>query len=97
MHPERAKVVRRIYRLFIRHGSFEEVARRLNAAGVVNRKGLPFEGRLIKATVSRRIYRGDLPHDGAYLPGTHLPIVSERQWRRAQAVLQEKGAKPHRW
>lgn len=97
VHSDRAKVVRHIYSLFIKHRSFEEVARRLNKAGVVNRKGLPFEGRLIKATVSRRIYRGELPHDGNYLPGTHAPIVTERQWKRAQAVLREKGSKPHRW
>lgn len=97
VHAERAKVFRQIYRLFIKYRSFEEVARRLNAAGVVNRKGLPFEGRLIKATVSRRIYLGELPHDGSYLPGNHPPIVSDRQWKRAQAVLKDKGAKPHRW
>lgn len=97
VHPERAEIVRLIYRLFVKHRTFAEVARRLNAAGHRNRKDAPFEGRLVKATVSRRLYRGELPHAGGYLPGTHPPIVSERLWRRAQAVLAEIGAKPHRW
>lgn len=96
VHPKRAKVVRRIHRLFIKYRSFEEVARQLNAAGVVNRKGVPFEGRLIKATVSRRISRGDLPHDGGYLPGSHSRSQLNGNGG-ARTVLQEKGVKPHRW
>lgn len=96
-HAARAELVRHIYRRFIALRAFGQVADELNAAGHRNRQGLAFEGRLVKAIVSRRIYRGELPHRGGYTAGTHRPIVSERLWNRAQEVLAEIGAKPHRW
>lgn len=97
VHPERAAIVRLVYRHFVKLRSFAQVAAALNAAGHRNRKDRPFEGRLIKAIVSSRLYRGELPHAGGFLPGTHKAIVGEALWRRAQTVLTEIGAKPHRW
>jgi DNA invertase Pin-like site-specific DNA recombinase len=94
---EQAEVVRWLYRRIQADTVFTPLAREMNARGFRNRKGGSFNGRLVKAILSSRTYRGEIPHDGGFMPGRHAAIVSERQWRRVQEKLAALGIKPHRW
>lgn len=70
--------------------NYSAVAREVNALGHKNRLGLRFDGRLIKAVLTSRIYRGELNCTGICLPRNHGTIISEAVWRRARTAVEER-------
>ncbi len=90
VYPEPAKVVRFIYARFPQVMNYSAVAREVNALGHKNRLGLRFDGRLIKAVLTSRIYRGELNYTGICLPRNHGTIISEAVWRRARTAVEER-------
>lgn len=84
---EEAALVRRMFRRYAKLGSTTTVARELNAEGHINHRGRLFDRRYINARLQSRLYLGEIPHHGAYLPGIHPPIVTPAEWRRAQETM----------
>jgi hypothetical protein len=70
--------------------NYSAVAREVNDMGHKNRLGLRFDGRLIKAVLTSRIYRGELNYTGICLPRNHGTIVSEAVWLKARAAVEER-------
>lgn len=85
--PERANVVREVYRAFNRGSTFADIRRMLNDRGHRNRLGNEIDGRMVKAMLSSPVYRGHLTYRGQAIPGTHCAIVSVGQWNAAQRRL----------
>jgi len=88
-HPERAEVVRWVFRRLPRAKCFGTVAHELNAAGHRNRFGRTFDGRTVKTMIENRVYLGEMRHRGEHIPGTHEPLVTSAMWRSAQKAVAE--------
>ncbi|WP_076071696.1 recombinase family protein [Sphingomonas montana] len=98
VHPERAELVRLVFRAFPRTRSAGTIADQLNDAGHRNRFGRTFDGRTVKRMLTNRVYRGDLKYRGELIAGTHEAIITEASWRRAQTILAATGgAGLHSW
>ena len=98
-HPEHAAVVRRVYRQFLKTKSYAPIADDLNASGLRNRLGFEIDGRMVKAMLTSRVYRGDLTFRRNPIPGFHRPIVSEALWQQVQTIIAQiprYGGRPKR-
>ena len=84
-----AALVRKAYARYPKLGSIRALARELNGAGHTNNRGRALAESVLKRMLRNRVYRGELPHDGGYLPAGHQPIVSERRWRAVQRAIEE--------
>ena len=91
-------VVRRIFDRFAKTGSAHLVARELNAAGEVTKRrqcakgprgGRPWTKGAVYKVLANRIYLGEAVHKGVAYPGEHAPIVDQRTWDKAHAVMAE--------
>jgi DNA invertase Pin-like site-specific DNA recombinase len=97
-----AALVRRIFDRFTKTGSALTVARELNAAGEVTKRrqctnglrgGKPWTKGAVYKVLANRVYLGEAVHKGVAYPGEHTPIVDQRAWDKAHAVMAEP---PHR-
>ena len=96
-----AEQVREIFRLYLREESLSVVARELNSRGWTTkswttRKGKRREGRpWAKGSLHRLlrsiVYTGKVAFKGELIEGEQDAIVSARQWRRTQEVLEHNG------
>lgn len=89
-HPDEVATVRWIFRRYIAIKSAERVADELFRRGVVNTRGRPWTGNMIRHTIAHPIYLGKLVHRREAMPGMHEPIVSQTLWRRANTILSAK-------
>jgi hypothetical protein len=87
--PAEAETVRWIFRRYATLKSAERVADELYARGIRNTRGRPWSGNMVRHAIRHPVYLGQLVHRRQPVPGFHEAIVSERLWRRANAVLEE--------
>ena len=102
---EEAKVLRRIFDLFLGLRSYRGVARRLNEEGVPTRKGGAWTsgtiGQILKnpvhsgANVYGRHEKGDTrlkpPEEWTVVPGMRKPMIVPKKFEAAQALIDEGG------
>ena len=98
VEPE-AALVRRIFDRFAKTGSALSLARDLNAAGEVTKHRIYAGGRTgggkrwtkggIYKVLANRVYLGETVHKGTAYPGEHAPIIDQRAWDNAHAVMAE--------
>jgi len=107
VNPDEAKLVRHIFKRFIRLGSALLVARELNAKGHrtkawttkkgTTRPGIEWDKSRVFRLVTNPKYLGQVPHKGKVYDGEHEAIVDRRTWDAVQAIIQEnskvRGAK----
>ncbi|TAM94877.1 MAG: recombinase family protein [Rhizobiaceae bacterium] len=86
-HPTEAEIVRYIFERYPKLGSVRQMARELNAAGYLNSRGRPIAEGVVKWILHNRVYLGEMPHRGNFLPGIHEPIVDAITWRRAHRAM----------
>jgi site-specific DNA recombinase len=99
---EEARVVRQIFRLFLKLKSFIGVARELNRAGIQTRRGNAWSGNTVKEIVRNPVYaganvygrhkKGDTrlrPRDKwVVVPGMRKPLVRPETFDKAGALTQ---------
>lgn len=86
-NPAEAEVVRKIFRRYASIGSVRQVAREINAAGHLNSRGRAFGDGVIQYILHNRLYLGEMPYRGKFIPGTHAAIVDDALWRRAHRAM----------
>jgi DNA invertase Pin-like site-specific DNA recombinase len=84
--PGEADVVRRIFAEWNAGTSQKEIARRLNADGVVPRRGGRWVQPSVGKIISNPVYAGQIRHRGTVYDGEHAPLITEDTWSAAQAL-----------
>ena len=92
-----AAIVRRIFELYLRHGTVRSVQTELARLKIVRPAGKtktgrayggrPFSRGQIYRLLSNPIYRGEIDHKGARYAGQHKAIISRKTWNAAEAKL----------
>jgi site-specific DNA recombinase len=89
IEPVEAAIVQRIFQRFVTLRSITKVLRELDADGVLQRSGRPFDKIVLHKILRNRTYRGLTVHKTEAYPGKHEPIIDERLWNEAQSISQE--------
>ena len=99
-----AAIVRRVFKEMVRIGSPTAIAAQLNAEGITTKTWTTQEGRrhpgrkidrkYIHTLISRRLYRGEMSHQGQWYPGEHPAIIDQALWEQVHAL--SEGRKPTR-
>ncbi len=98
-----AEAVRRLYELYLQHGSVRELQSAATAEGIVTKRrngegaragGNPFSRGALYALLANPIYVGRIAYRGEVYEGRHEPIVELDLWDAVQAKL--KAAAPQR-
>lgn len=86
---EEAQIVRLMYERYPKLGSTRALAREMTAAGYLTQHGRKFGTNFVNGRLTTRLYLGDLPHRGGFVQGCHAPIVTDREWRKVQAAMDQ--------
>ena len=85
-----AKVIQWVFLNYPKIGSSRLIAEQLTKRGIHNKTGKPFKAANICHMIKHRVYLGEIVHRRKGVPGlAHEPIVTERQWIKAQKVIDE--------
>jgi site-specific DNA recombinase len=82
-----ADLVKRIFTDFVACRSTTDLVRQLAADGKTNKQGKLFSKQMLYKLLHNRVYRGEIPHKGQFYLGTHEPIIDQRLWDAAHAIL----------
>ena len=99
-----AETVRLIFRRYLDLGSVADLKRSLDGEGIVSKKRIFADGRIVGGNpISRgalyqilhnRLYRGEIAHRGEIHQGNHEPIIDTEQWDAVQARLADQAPAP---
>src|SRR5512134_2108829 len=94
-----AKLVRLIFRRFLRLGSATKLAQELKETGCTTktwmtqdgkcRPGKPIDKGALYRILSNRVYLGEAVHKGTPYPGEHAAIIDRATWDKVHAILAE--------
>lgn len=87
--PAEADLVRRIFQRFVTLRSITKVLRELDANGLRQRSGRPFDKVVLHKILKNRTYRGLAVHKKEAYPGQHAAIIDEALWNEAKAIIRE--------
>jgi site-specific DNA recombinase len=86
-HSGEVPVVRRIFVERVERGlSYNALAALLTREGILTRRGSKWTATVIRRILTEPAVIGQYHHKGTWLQGQHDPIVSDEQWRAAQAL-----------
>jgi site-specific DNA recombinase len=85
--PEEAATVRQIFARYSAGERMDEIARSLNRADVLTRRGSTWTKWSISHLLHNPAYAGFRRWDGFLVPSTHDPIISQEQFNLVQAVI----------
>ena len=85
--PETAPLVREIFTNYAEGMKLQQIVDRLNAQGVVNARGNPFNVNSVGRMLHNRRYIGDYIHSGVTIPHGIPPIVDEELFDIVQEML----------
>lgn len=91
VNKEEAEIVRLIFQKFIEYQAYRPVADTVNAMGYCGRRGKSFKAESIKKIVTRPIYNDYYRFKGNLYKGNFEPIISDKDWRHAQRIVQKIG------
>ena len=91
INPAEAKNVKRIYRLYLKTGSFSEVARRCEKMGIRGKRGSVLSPESIRIILSRVAYCGYVACGQTYVKGHFKPIVDVALYNAVQRKIEENG------
>jgi hypothetical protein len=89
IRPVEAVIVERIFQRYVTLRSITKVLRELDADGIRQRSGRPFDKVVLHKILKNRTYRGPTVHKTEAFPGKHEPIIDERLWNEAQSISHE--------
>ncbi|MDX2035054.1 MAG: recombinase family protein [Isosphaeraceae bacterium] len=94
-----AKIVRRVYQLYLKLGSVPLVETEVNRLGLRTKKrpstskktcgGKPFSRGHLYKILNNPIYAGRISHKGEIFPGQHPAIIEPATWQAVQTQLSE--------
>jgi site-specific DNA recombinase len=97
VNPEDAKMVVRLFNLYLELGCVSKLKARLDQEGIKSKARTSAAGNRSGGTsyyrgalyqiLKNRIYLGEIPHRGQNHPGEHAAIVPRELWNRVQAQL----------
>ena len=97
MNPHDAKIVVRLFHLYLELGCVSKLKTRLDQEGITSKERISAAGNRSGGTsyyrgalyqiLKNRIYLGEIPHRGQNHPGEHAAIVPRELWDRVQAQL----------
>jgi site-specific DNA recombinase len=88
-----AKLVRSIFRRFVKTGSATTLARELIAENVRNKYGKLIDKGILYKMLSNPVYIGVAMHKGVPYPGEHVSIIDRKIWDKVQARFQHSPRK----
>lgn len=91
--PEKAEVVREIFRLFWEGWSYERLAEDLNERGVPSPNGRRWRREMIRWLISNESYTGIAKY-GTARRKSREAIIPSIQFYRVQKIVQARGAPP---
>lgn len=83
--PEEAKIVRRIFRWFIKGESMNSIARRLQDDGVPTRNGGTWGHSTVRRILRNPFYAGCVEFEGTLVRGQHKAIISLASFRECNS------------
>jgi len=89
IHPIEAPLVRRIFQRFVTLRSITKVLRELDADGIRQRSGRPFDKVVLHKILRNRTYIGLTVHKTEAYPGKHEAIIDQALWTEAQSISRE--------
>ena len=97
INSEEAKLIRRIFDLYLRRGCVSALKRQLDQDGIRSKLRIAASGRrrggvsysrgALYQILKNRIYLGEISHRGQNHPGQHESIVSRQIWNQVQKKL----------
>jgi site-specific DNA recombinase len=84
-----ARLVRRIFKDFVRCRSTTDMVRELTADGQTTKSGRPISKAMLYKLMHNRIYLGEILHKGKYYAGQHQAIIDQDLWDAVHAILAE--------
>jgi site-specific DNA recombinase len=97
VNPEEAKLVVRLFNLYLKLGCVSKLKTRLDQQGIKSKERISAGGKRSGGTsysrgalydiLQNRIYLGEIHHRGQNHPGEHAAIVPRDLWNRTQAQL----------
>jgi site-specific DNA recombinase len=87
--PAEAAIVQRIFQRFVTLRSITKVLCELDAEGIHQRAGRPFDKVVLHKILKNRTYRGLAVHKKDAYPGKHQPIIDELLWNETQSIGKE--------
>ena len=97
MNPDDAKIVVRLFNLYLELRCVSKLKARLDQEGIKSKERTSAAGNRSGGTsycrgalyqiLKNRIYLGEIPHRGQNHPGEHAAIVPRELWDRVQAQL----------
>src|SRR5712664_1257313 len=88
VNEDDAKLVRSIFRRFLKTGSATTLARQLIQEGVRNKYGKLIDKGILYKLLNNPVYIGEAVHKGVSYPGEHVAIVDRKVWDKVQAQFQ---------
>jgi hypothetical protein len=93
IQPEDAERVRSMFKRFVQLKSATLLARELVLKGATNRYGHLLDKGVLYRLLNNRVYIGDAVHKRISYPGEHQPIIDQKLWDQAHAILQQSPRK----
>lgn len=88
--PEKADVVKEIYRLCLKGESLQKIANRLNDKGITTERGNTWSKQSIHKILTNDFYIGIVRFNDIVEDGQHDPIISKVIFGKVQAALQRR-------
>ena len=98
IHPQEAKTVQRMFRLYLDNSSVLQTAGSLNAEGLKTKpragkrphQGGPWTKTAVHKTLTSPIYTGMMPYQGKIYPGEHQGIIEKEIFEQVQTALRSR-------
>ena len=85
--PERAEVVKRVFKRFIEIQSPKQIAYELNQEGILTNQGKEWSLHHIYRMLNNYTYIGKIYYKGEVFDGKQERIISDKLWERVQEIL----------
>lgn len=95
VNPSEAAIVRQVFSMYSDGHSSTEIARTLNANGVVKKSGAEFRANFILKMLKNTTYIGTRYYDGIAIPVE--PIIEKGVWEKVQKRLDNNKKRPGPW
>lgn len=87
---EKAKIVKEIYRLYLRGNSLQKIADSLNDKGLETGRGNKWTKQSVHKILTNDFYTGVVRFNDIVEKGNHKPIISKVTFGKVQAALQKR-------
>jgi len=82
-----AVIVRRLFALYLEHGTVAALSAAAGQAGLTTRTGKPFFPGHLYQLLQNPLYRGEIRHRDKTYPGLHQAIIEPATWQAVEAQL----------